>query len=50
MLVPVIIPFNLLKAGVNSLITFLVYKRVSIFVERMGLITLDSADKIRYNN
>ena len=29
MLVPVIIPFNLIKAGVNSLITMLVYKRLS---------------------
>ena len=49
MLLPVIIPFNLLKAGFNSLITFLVYKRVSAMVERMGL-SLDNADKIRYNN
>lgn len=29
MLVPVILPFNLLKAGINSVITFLVYKTVS---------------------
>ncbi len=29
MIVPVIIPFNLIKAGVNSLITFLVYKPIS---------------------
>ena len=29
MLVPVILPFNLLKAGINSIITFLVYKTVS---------------------
>ncbi len=29
LLVPVIIPFNLLKAGVNAFITFLVYKPIS---------------------
>ena len=29
MLVTVILPFNLLKAGINSVITFLVYKTVS---------------------
>lgn len=29
MLVPVILPFNLLKAGINSVVTFLVYKVVS---------------------
>ena len=32
MLVPVILPFNLLKAGINSVITFLVYKTVSRYV------------------
>ncbi|NLC51131.1 MAG: ECF transporter S component [Firmicutes bacterium] len=29
MLVPIIIPFNLIKAGANSVITFLVYKSVA---------------------
>ena len=29
MLVPVIIPFNLLKAGINALITYFVYKPIS---------------------
>lgn len=29
MIVPIIIPFNLLKAGINSVITFFVYKPVS---------------------
>lgn len=29
MLIPVVLPFNLLKAGINSIITFLVYKTVS---------------------
>ena len=32
MLLPVILPFNLIKAGINSLITFLVYKTVSRYV------------------
>jgi len=36
MILPAIIPFNLLKAGVNSLITFAVYKRVSGFLHRDG--------------
>ncbi len=34
MLVPVIIPFNLLKGGLNALVTFLVYKRISPFLHR----------------
>lgn len=29
MIIPIIIPFNLLKAGINSAITFVVYKSVS---------------------
>ena len=39
MLVTVILPFNLLKAGINSVITFLVYKPISRFVfgERHGV-------------
>lgn len=34
MLVPVIIPFNLLKGGINALVTFLIYKRISPFLHR----------------
>jgi riboflavin transporter FmnP len=34
LLVPVIIPFNLIKAGLNSIITFLVYKRISNIFHR----------------
>lgn len=34
MLPAVIIPFNLLKAGINSLLTFLLYKRISGFLHR----------------
>ena len=33
MLVPVIIPFNLIKAGINALVTFVVYKSVSRFTD-----------------
>lgn len=32
LLVPAIIPFNIIKAAINSTITFLVYKRVSKFL------------------
>ena len=32
MLVTVILPFNLLKAGINSVVTFLVYKSVSKYI------------------
>ncbi|MBP1757968.1 MAG: transporter component [Firmicutes bacterium] len=32
MLVPVILPFNLLKAGINSVLTFIVYKAVSKYI------------------
>lgn len=32
MIIPVIMPFNLLKAGVNGFITFILYKRVSGFL------------------
>lgn len=30
MLLPVMLPFNLIKAGINSLVTFLLYKAVSV--------------------
>ncbi|MGI6668388.1 MAG: ECF transporter S component [Acetivibrionales bacterium] len=35
LLIPVIIPFNLLKAGLNSIITFVVYKRISNIFHRL---------------
>ncbi len=34
MLPTVIIPFNLLKAGINAILTFILYKRVSPFLHR----------------
>lgn len=33
-LMPVILGFNLLKAGINSAVTFLLYQRVSPFPQR----------------
>lgn len=35
MLVPIIIPFNLLKGGINALVTYFVYKPVSKFAHKM---------------
>lgn len=34
MMIPVLIPFNILKAGINAGITFLVYKRISGFLHK----------------
>lgn len=34
MILPIILPFNLIKAGVNALITFLLYKRISPFLHK----------------
>ena len=35
LLVPAIIPFNLIKAGLNSVLTFVVYKRISKIVHKL---------------
>ncbi len=32
MLVPIILPFNLIKAGINSAVTFLIYKVISKYI------------------
>jgi riboflavin transporter FmnP len=34
LMLPAVIPFNLSKAGINSLITFLIYKRISNLIHR----------------
>lgn len=34
LLLPAIIPFNLSKAGINALLTFLIYKRISKLIHR----------------
>ena len=34
MLLPIIMPFNLLKAGINALVTFLTYKPIARFLHR----------------
>ncbi len=36
MLVPVILPFNLIKAGANAVVTLLLYKRISRLVKNPG--------------
>ena len=36
MLLPTIIPFNLIKAGINSVVTFVVYKSVSRAVVKLS--------------
>lgn len=35
LLLPAIIPFNLLKAGINSVLTYLIYKPISRFIHKM---------------
>lgn len=35
LLVPVVIPFNLIKAGINAAVTFLMYKSISRLFDRM---------------
>lgn len=35
MIIPTILPFNLLKAGINSIITFITYKKISNFIHRV---------------
>ncbi|MBQ5356668.1 MAG: ECF transporter S component, partial [Oscillospiraceae bacterium] len=37
MMIPVIIPFNLIKAGVNAFVTALVYKKIHKFLMRINL-------------
>ena len=34
LILPAILPFNLTKAGINSVITFFVYKRISNMIHR----------------
>ena len=38
MMIPIIIPFNLLKAGVNAVVTALIYKRIHKFLQRINLL------------
>lgn len=35
LLLPAILPFNLIKSGVNAVITMLVYKKISVFVNKL---------------
>lgn len=36
LLIPAIIPFNILKAGLNSVLTFVIYKRISNVVHKLA--------------
>ena len=36
LLIPVIVPFNLLKAGINAALTFVVYKPIHRLFNRLG--------------
>lgn len=38
MMIPIIIPFNLLKAGINALITALIYKRIHKLLKHINLV------------
>lgn len=50
MLLPVILPFNLLKAGINSLVTFLIYKTISRYIiHGEGWKKADKAEKTELN-
>jgi riboflavin transporter FmnP len=44
MLPTVIIPFNLLKAGINSVLTFVLYKRISGLLHKEGSSTVREKD------
>lgn len=48
MLLPVILPFNLIKAGINSAVTFLVYKTVSVHIiksEKLEMPSVNSKER-----
>ena len=38
LLVPAIIPFNLLKGFISSVLTLLVYKKISLFLDKQDLV------------
>ena len=35
LIVPAILPFNLMKAGINSIITLLIYRSIGVLLERI---------------
>lgn len=37
MMIPIIIPFNLLKAGINAVVTALIYKKIHKFLKKINL-------------
>ena len=38
MILPTILPFNLLKAGLNSAVTFVLYKKISSYLKKKAII------------
>ena len=47
MLLPVILPFNLIKAGVNSIVTFLGYKVVSVHIIKNEKLSITIKAKVK---
>lgn len=45
MLVPVFIPFNMIKSSINAALTFLIYKPFVKMLRRTGLLQADSSDE-----
>ncbi|MDO4566821.1 MAG: ECF transporter S component [Oscillospiraceae bacterium] len=45
MLIPIIIPFNLIKASINALLTYLVYKPIRRFLDRIDGRRAHAAEK-----
>lgn len=50
MLIPTIIPFNLIKAGLNSIVTFVVYKSVSKTVARLAPAETKDVPTVEHTN
>ena len=50
MLLPVFLPFNLVKGGLNAAITMLVYKPVSRALKKSGLVEMKSAAPVQKKN
>ncbi len=49
MLIPVFMPYNLIKYGINAAITLFVYKPLALALQKIGLITKKSEKKFSVN-
>lgn len=49
MLVPMFLPFNLIKGGINAAITYLLYKPVTLALRRAGVIPKSNGGKGKVN-